>query len=204
MRRKTKRYAPWVLLVCIAMIIGYFALWTDREVTVYSDKFRILDYRLSYGTTHTIYCGNQTVGSMRAMLRDRLRLKFIRLSPAAVMVMEGPKSRAFLLRYTGDFPSEELKGLRAVLTNDKDISKELVGINMPFQADQTFVGWYILPVLPTSEDSFRIDLRLKSADDPIASWRAGKLYKHNRGIDSDQQKDTLFFGRLPRALSDRR
>jgi hypothetical protein len=69
MRRKTKLYASWVLLVCIVMIIGYFALLIDRNVTVYDDNFKILYYSISKGTTHTIYKGNQTVGRMRAILQ---------------------------------------------------------------------------------------------------------------------------------------
>jgi hypothetical protein len=100
-------------------------------------------------------------------------------------VIGGTESHALLLRYEGDFPFEELEDLRAVLTNDKNISKELTGINMATTADRTFARGYILPWLSTSEDSFRIELRLKSADDPIASCRVGKLYRHNNGIQSD-------------------
>jgi hypothetical protein len=177
MRRKTRLCASGMLLVCIVMIIGCFVLWPDRNVTVYDDNFKILDYSISKGTTHTVYQGNQTVGRMRTKLKHQFGLKFIGDSPASLIKL--PESRAFLLRYRGIFSLEELDGLKAVLTNDKDISKELTCINMRAQVEQTFVRCYILPRLPTSNDSFRIDLRLKSADDPIASWRVGELYRHN-------------------------
>ena len=182
MRRKNILYASGVFFVCIVMMIGYFAFLTDKNVTVYDDNFKILDYIISTGTTHTIYNGNQTVGRVRAILKNRLGLNFINLPPAAVM--KTPKIRAFLVRYEVYFPLEELDGLTAVLTNGKNISKELPGGNMPFPAEPTFVGYYIIPALPMSDDSFRIDLRLKSADDPVASFRVGKIYRHNRGADS--------------------
>jgi len=183
MRRKTTLYASGVLIVGIVTITGYFAFWKDQNVTVYDDRFRVLKYIISTGTTHTIYKGNQTVGRVRAMMNNRLGLKFISI-PAAAMTL-GPKNletREFLVLYEGDFPFKELNGLTAVLTNDKNINEELSGGNLFIQADQTFFGGYCLPVLPASDDSFRIELRLYSADDPIASFRVGKLYKHYKGV----------------------
>ena len=184
MRCKAKLYASGVLLVCIVTIIGYFALWTNRNLTVYDDNFKILDYSISKGTTHMVYHGNQTVGRIRAMLRQRFGMKFIDQPHATVI--RAPEGRALLLRYEGDFPFEELEGLRAVLTNYKNISKDLMGINMAPPAERTFIRGYLLPGLSMSEDSFRIELMLKSADDPIACWSVGKLYRHNRGTNSDQ------------------
>ncbi|MHC4144783.1 MAG: hypothetical protein ACYSUD_08390 [Planctomycetota bacterium] len=121
---------------------------------------------------------------MRLKLQLQYGLKFWR-GPALLCVAEGPESLVFLVRYKGDFPFEELDGLRAVLTNDKNISKELPGLPMREQARQTFIACYTLPKPPTSDDSFRIDFRLKCADDLIASWRVGKLNKHNKGLNAD-------------------
>lgn len=183
MRRKTILYASGALVVCIVTIIGYFAFWTDKNVTVYDDRFKILDYLISKGTTHTIYKGNQTVGRVKAMLKNRLGLKFINIPPSAMSI--GPKnleSRELLMFYEGDFPFKELNGLTAVLTNDKNIYKELSGGNMFIQAEQTFFGCYMLPALPVSDDSFRIELRLYPSNDTIASFRVGKLYKHYKGF----------------------
>ena len=183
MRRKTILYASGVLLVCIVIITCYFAFRPDKNVTVYDDRFKVLDYVISRGMNHTIYKGNQTVGRVRAMLKNRLGLKFINI-PAAAMTI-GPKNletRELLVLYKGDFPFEELNGLTAVLTNDKNIYKELPGGNLFIQAEQIFFGGYMLPVLPVSDDSFRIELRLYSSDDPIASFRVGKLYKHYKGV----------------------
>ena len=144
---------------------------------VYDGRFEILDYEISFGATHTMYFGNQTAGRVRAVLKNRLGFKSV--EPSSVAMICSQRSPAFLLRYTGDFPFDELKNLRVTLTNDKDISKELAGGSMPDQTKQTFIGIYDLPWLPASEDSFRIELRLKSADDPIASWEVGRLYRHN-------------------------
>lgn len=184
MRRKTILYASGVLVVCIVMTTVYFAFLTDKNVTVYDDNFKILDYIISTGTTHTIYDVNQTVGRVKSILKNRLCLSFINLPPA--YVMRTPKIRSFLVRYEGDLPYEDLNGLTAVLTNGKNISKELAGGNMAAPNEPTFVGSYIIPILPASEDSFRIDLRLKSADVPVASFRVGKLYRHNRRADQCQ------------------
>ena len=101
-----------------------------------------------------------------------------------------PVSRVFFLRYRGDFSFEQLDRLKAVLTNDKNISEELACIHMILQStrinvspgEHTFAKGYVLPWLPTSNDAFRIDFRLKASDDPIASCRVGKLYKHNKVV----------------------
>jgi hypothetical protein len=152
-----------MLLVCIVMIVAYFMLWTDRKLTEYGDNFNILDYNIPRGTTLTIYHGNQNVGRTRDMLRQRFGMKFINQPHASTI--GASEGHALLLRYEGDFPFDELEELRAVLTNDKNISKELMGINMSVRAKRIFVRGCLLPGLPTSEDSFRIELRLKSADD---------------------------------------
>ena len=159
-----------MLLVCIVMIIGCFVIWTDRSFSVYNDNFKILDYSTSEGKVHTVYKGNQTVGRVRAKLKHQFGLRFIGESPASQAHTPGlPGFRVFLMRHRGEFPFEELDGLRAVLTNEKNIFKELTAMKMYALDENTFVRGYIVPWLPTSEDPFRIDIRLKTADDPIAS-----------------------------------
>ena len=180
MRRKARLYIACVLVVCAVIVIGYFLLWTDRNVTVYDENFKIIYHGISKGRAHTIYDGNQTVGRMRARLKNRFGVKFINESSASMIGT--PQIRVFLLRYRGDFPFEELDDLRAVLTNDKDIFKELAVAKMYALDERTFVRGCLLPVLPASNDSFRIDFRLKSADNTIASCRVGRLYRRNSGI----------------------
>jgi hypothetical protein len=183
MRLKTKIYALLVFAVAAVIVIGYFVLWTDRNFKVYNDNFKVLDYGISEGKTHTVYKGNQTVGRIRARLKHKFGLKFIGESPASMAMTPGV--RVFLLIYKGDFPFEELDDLRAVLTNDKDIFKELAVMKMFALDESTFIRGCILPILPACDDSFRIDFKLKSSDNPIASCRAGKLYKHNNNAQSD-------------------
>jgi len=166
------------------MVIGYFALWADRNLTVYDDKFKILDYSISIGKNHTMYQGNQTAGRIRTTLRDRFGLKFI--DPPSLAVIRAPECRVRLLRYTGDFPFDELDGLKAILTNGKEICKELIGVNMATPGEQAFVRGYILPWLSENNDSLRIELKLKSADDPVACLSLGKLYRRHRRINSDK------------------
>jgi hypothetical protein len=183
-RHKRRLCASVVLVVCIGITIGYFTLWKGRNVTVYDDNFRILDCSISSGTTHMISHGNQTVGHIKYKLWRRFGLNFRGL-PLVVRI-GAPKCRVLLLRYEGDLPFAELDGLRAVLTNGKNISRELAGRNVPDRAEQTLIAYYILPALPTSEDSFRIDLKLKSADDPVASYRIGRLYRRDSRNNSGQ------------------
>jgi hypothetical protein len=185
MRRKTLLYISGVLVVCIVTITCYFAFWTDKNVTVYDDHFKVLDYVISRGMNHTIYKGNQTTGRIRAMLKNRLGLKFINAPPAVMTIGPGNfESLVFFMFYEGDFPFKELNGLRAVLTNDKDIYKELGGGNLFIQPEQTFSGCYFLPALPASDDSFRIELKLYSPGEPVVSIRLGKIYRHYRGPKS--------------------
>jgi hypothetical protein len=185
MRRKTLLYISGVLVVCIVIITCYFAFRPDKNITVCDDRFKVLDYVMSRGTTHSIYMGNQTAGRIRAMLKNRLGLKFINLPPAVMTIGPGNfESLVFFIFYEGDFPFKELNGLRAVLTNDKDIYKELGGGNLFIQPEQTFSGCYFLPVLPASDDSFRIEFKLYSPGEPIASIRLGKIYRYYRVVKS--------------------
>jgi len=165
------------------MIIGYLALWKDRYFTVHDDNFKIVDYSISEGKVHTVYKGNQFVGRFRAKLKHQFGLKFMGESPASMLGT--PEIRVFLLRYRGDFPLEELDDLKAVLTNDKNIFLELGIAKFPSSDENLFVRGYIIPRHPTSNDSFRIDFKLKSSEEPIASCRVRKLYRHNNGIQSD-------------------
>jgi hypothetical protein len=175
------------------MIFGYLALWPDRNVTVYSEGFEVLDYSISEGVdstvnkanVHTFYRGNAAVGRVRAKLKHKFGLKFIRESPTYMAFTPSGGLRIFLLHYRGEFPFEELDDLRAVLTNGKEIFIELGAMKINALDENTLMRGYLLPVLPASDDSFRIDFKLKSADDPIASCRLGRLYRRNSDIQSD-------------------
>lgn len=179
MRRKTKVHALGLLVVCVVMIIGYVALWAGRGITVYDDDFEILECSISRGTRHIVYSGNQTVGRIRDKLSKRFGLKFLRSSSPVSMVAT-PECLVLLVRYRGDLPFKELDGLGAMLTNSGDISMELAGINSYDKKSRTFIGWYIVPRSPANNDSMRIDFYLSSVyDKPVATWKVGKLLKHN-------------------------
>jgi hypothetical protein len=183
MSRKTKLYALWAFLVCIVMIFGYLAIWTDRNFTVYNGDFKILNYGVfevkagtaNKGKVRTFYEGNQTVGRIRAKLKQRFGLKFIRESRKYVTTMPVRGGRTFFLRFRVEGPFEEVYFIRAVLTDGKKHHEELPGTIMNAGEEDTFVGVYCLPRLPMSNDSLRIDFKLESSDDPIATWRLGKL-----------------------------
>ena len=209
MRRKTKLYSSWVLLVSIVMIFGYLTIWIDRNFTVYNSNFKVLRYSISGGEDftfhkgrlltvdnspseekdspvhmaklHTVYKGSQTVGRIRTKLKHKFGLKFIGDSTVSTAIRTAGR-RVFVLRYRGSFPFEELDDLRAVLTDDISISKELAVWKISVTDENTFTRGWTLPRLPTSNDSFRIDFRLKSADDPIASCKLGELYRQENGI----------------------
>ena len=184
MKCSSKTWVLALLLVCLVMIIAYFAFWADSDIAVYDENFKMLDYSISRGGgAHIFYQGNQTLARTRLKLHLQYGLNLWR-SPVLLCVADGPESLVLLVRYEGDFPFEQLNGLRATLTNGKDVSKELKGLPMREHGRETYIVYYTLPRPPTSDDSFRIDFRLKSADDPIASWRVGKLNKHNKEINA--------------------
>jgi len=190
---RSRLYASCVLLVCGVIVIGYFVLWGDRNFTVYNDNFKVLDYGISEGEDQTVnrgkvhkfYQGNATVGRVRAKLKHKFGLKFIRESPTYMAFTPSGGLRIFLLHYRGEFPFEELDDLRAVLTNGKEIFIELGAMKINALDENTLMRGYLLPVLPASNDSFRIDFKLKSADDPIASCRVGRLYRRNVGRNGE-------------------
>ncbi|MHC4701932.1 MAG: hypothetical protein ACYTFQ_15300 [Planctomycetota bacterium] len=179
MRRSTKIYASVLLIVCILAIVGYFALWAGRSIRVYDDDFEILQCSISRGTRHIVYSGNQTVNRIRDKLSNQFGLKFLRSSSPMRMIAT-PECLVLLVRYRGDLPFEELYGLGAILTDGKDISIELKGINSYDTNEQVFMPLYLIPRWPVTDDSMRVDFYLSSDyDKPVATWKVGKLLKQN-------------------------
>ena len=181
MRRKTKVCASGLALVCIVMIVGYFAVWADRNVSVYDDNFKILECSISRGKSHAFYSGSQTVGCIRDKLSNQFGLKF--LGPSSIMRMTMTSDAlVFFVRYKGDFPFEELDALQAVLTNGKDIFEQLPGPKNYDQTRRTFTRFYMTDKLRASDEPLRIDFYLNfDYDKPVATWRVGELLKHNKG-----------------------
>ena len=176
-----KLYAFGVLLVGTAVVIGCFVLWPDRYVTVHGDNFRVTGYSISGpGAVHTVYKGNQAMGRVKAMLRHRLGLKFVRPTPSAHHHMT-EKSLGVLLHYRGDFRVEELEGLAAVLTDGKDVCVHKTGaVHWQDQVAKSFTKQYFFSHVATSDSSFRIDFYLASEyEEPIASLRIGEMYNKN-------------------------
>ena len=162
-------------MVCSALIIGWMARDSARDVTIYDGRFKILFNSVSQGRIHTVHNGSQIEGRVRAKLNRLFGLKLAKLSP--IVAGGGNDGLAFLMRYAGDFPYEELHGLKALITNEKDISRDLgLGIWRYDQKKQTFIKCYGLSPVPTSQGPYRIILTLKSAQEPIAEWRVGELY----------------------------
>ena len=178
MRRKTKLYASGLLVVFIALVVGYFVLWRDTSVTVYNDNFKIIDYSMSVGSIHAFYNGNQAIGRFKARLKSLFGLKSIKLSR---LVITGEEGFVLLMNYTGDLSFEELDGLTAVLRNDNDFFKQMQGTNKYDRDRQIFTGCFTLPKVPESDDSLRIDFYLSSEyDEPVASLKVGDLSKYNK------------------------
>lgn len=173
MKWTKKSYAASLLVVSILLLAGWLVRRSDSTVIVYDARFRVYDHRTSKAKTHTIYSGNQTDGFLRTELKHRLGLN-VEQVPSLQMGL-GQESFAFLVRYGGKFPFEELDGLRAVLTNDDDLHMELQGIRSYDRERETFIRCYALEYAPTNPGSYRLVLMLKSHDEPVAEWQLGEL-----------------------------
>lgn len=98
-----------------------------------------------------------------------------------------PLGDLVILRYKGDFPNEDLDGLAAVLTDGGDIFVHQEGTSEYDEAMKVFTGQFVFPQVPMNSKPLRIDFYLNSEyEKPIASWRIGKLYRHNTGLNADR------------------
>ena len=138
------------LLICMALIIGWIARDSGHDVTIYDDRFEILFNSVSEGKMHTVHNGNQLLGRVRDKLSQQFGLSLPTLSPISVALDN--EHLALLIRYAGDLPYEDLHGLRALLTNGKDFSRDLgLGIWRYDQDKHTFIRCYGLPAIPTNQ-----------------------------------------------------
>ena len=162
------------LLVCMALIIGWIARAPAHDVIIYDDRFEILFNSVSEGKMHTVYNGNQLLGRIRDTLSHHFSLSLPTLSPISVAMDN--EHLAFLIRYAGDLPYEDLHGLRALLTNGKEFSRDLgLGVWRYDEDKHTFIRCYGLSAIPTNQGPYRIVFALESAKEPIAEWRVGNL-----------------------------
>ncbi len=172
-------------MIIAGVVPDLVPLRSVRDVTVYDSRFRILDHCISLGTNHTIYNGSQIEGRIRATAKYKFGLKVNDLSSVSVG-LDKPHL-AFLIRYMGDLPFEELDGLKAQLTNDKDISIDLgMGVKRYDQQKNTFIRCYGLPDIPTSDDSLIVNFRIASSNKPVATWNAGSLSKYNKQLNANR------------------
>lgn len=158
----------------MALIIAWIARDSAHDVTIYDDRFEIMFNSVSKGRRHTVYNGNQLLGHIRDKLSHQFSLSLPTLSPISVALDN--EHLALLIRYAGDFPYEELHGLRALLTNGKDFSRDLgLGVWRYDKDKRTFIKCYSLSATPTNQGPYRIVFALRSAKEPIAEWRVGDL-----------------------------
>lgn len=188
MNRKRKVYVSILLLVCMAIIVEYYVLWRDTNIKIYDDRFKILDYHMSFGMYHKFNVGNQTINRIKNRLNSTFGLKFID-SPRLLFTVTGPESLVLHVRYTGDLPFDELDGLGAIIRNDEDFSREMGDGNRYDRDKQIFQGCFVSGNLPENDDSLRVDFYLSSEyDKPIASLKVGDLSKLNKKVKSGTLK----------------
>ena len=174
MRRRTKVYISGLSVICLLLVVGYFAFWRDTNVTVYDDAFEIVDYRVSVARSTTFYDGNQTLGRIKTRLKSAFGLKFI--DPPRTILRTGPGNLVLFVRYKGDLPFGEVGGLVAVLRNDEDFFEQMQGKNKYDGDRQTFTGCFIMSKVPQNDDSLRVDFYLSSEHEkPMATLRVGQL-----------------------------
>lgn len=103
-------------ILAVAALMGLFALVNHQpglSVTVLNPKFRLLDARISYGTTHEVAKDNWPITQLSKLLHaGGVNVVVpIRLPPTPTA------SHAFVARYTGGFAPNELSNMRAELVD---------------------------------------------------------------------------------------
>lgn len=122
----------------ILVVVSMMRLSHPR-VNVLDSRFRVQTAKISKGTNHTIYLGHQLEGR----LRDWLRGVGIKVAPVRQdTTTTQTETCAFMIRYTGDLPHDDLCEVRAALSDG-------TGKEIPLQ-------WFTRASAPKTKNYFSV------------------------------------------------
>ena len=158
------------LPLCIGTLIKLLPL---PKVTQLDTRFEVLHFKISRGTNHGIYEGNQLEGQVRSGLRCLgLNVKGLPQSVART----GRDSVAVMIRYTGDFAHQDLQNLKAELRDESGYPLRLRWLSGSCdQKTSRYTGIWAVDSDLLHSGTYYLRLRLPANDTCLASIRVGKL-----------------------------
>jgi len=144
------------------LAVGFLA-WacvSPPRVRELDERFRMLGFKVSRGTNHSIWLGNPLEAEMRARLR---KLHLPVNVPWKHEFRSGRSFRAVLVRYSGRFSHDELSGLEAELVDAAGNVVRLLSVHSGrYPSDNEYIKTWGLPetwIDGTTSYDLRISLR---------------------------------------------
>jgi hypothetical protein len=166
----------WLAAIVVGPVLCFFVVVllhvTAQTVAVHDPRFQVLGYKISTGTEHVMYDGNQTLCRVNQWLKRTTGLDVLRRGE--VRVSSPRQTYGFLLRYRGQIDPNELRNLKAFLTAPDGFSKELQG-GASSASPRTYLRCYLLTNASSNPGPYRLVLRLPSTDKPVATCEIGQL-----------------------------
>jgi hypothetical protein len=158
--------AAVVALVCVAVILFCWLLSAGPRITILNPRFQVTLVRVSRGTNHWIYDGNQVEGQIRYFLNG------VGL-PVKVPGRSGGHSQkdvpTFIVRYSSDLESDELVHLRADLIDAHGATTALRWTsNFRDKGGQNYLAFWVLDSQPAKGGRYKLRLRMATKDEDLA------------------------------------
>jgi hypothetical protein len=161
------------LALLFAAIVSWLVLARSTRVTILDDRFRVLTVKVSKGTNHFMFHGRQIEGT----IRERLRSFGIGVKTLPKTFSRSPNDTyAFIVRYTGELPAQELRHVHADLCDPSGAVVPLrwqAGTSNP--AENKYLKIWVMDSLPTNRTTFTLRLRLGDAGGELAKIPVGRL-----------------------------
>jgi hypothetical protein len=159
-----------VALVCaLAVILGWRR---PIQMTVQDPVVEVLSYKVSSGTNHVLYAGNQTLGRTKEWLKRRWNMNFP--NRVALQTETRTNTKAFLVLFAGKKPNQGLTGFNAELVTRDGATLDLSCPSV-LTSRTLFGGCFLLPPLTKTSLPCRLELKRPGREIPVVTWSIDRL-----------------------------
>jgi hypothetical protein len=165
----------WIALTLVGAVLATLGavLLLRSPVTWQDSRFQILSFKVSRGTNHTIFHGNQMEGRLRTSLRG-LGVPVKGLARHGVPTQR--EAYAFMLQYRGDFPDRELSAPRAEVINAAGVAIPLRWNSGGYSPkDKVYLSVWVLDAALIPDGKLALLLKLKRTETRVAEIAIGDL-----------------------------
>lgn len=171
---KNQRMKPLLTVgIGLAVVIAGFGTWRSPiHLTVHEPGFKVLKYKFSEGSHHTLYPGSQAFGKLNAWMEEKWSVNFIgdtRLEARTV-----PDKKVFLVRFAGRPNDYDLYFITAVLQCPSGATINL-DCHSRCEGRKGFGAAFVLPPFQRFRGPFQLHFKRKNSDTPLATWRINRL-----------------------------